>query len=251
MQYAVFTARHHSGWSSWPSKSSERTIASSPFGQRGGDLVKEFVDAFRAQGIRVGLYYSLSDWNHPAYPAFTDAMRPYLHEKYPRANASDWAHYQQYLKDQLTELLSWYGPIDLLWFDGEWERTRQEWDSAGLERHIRSLAPDIVINDRLIGSGDYRTPEQFIPPRPLTEPWECCMTMCSTWSYVPDDRNYKSLHEIIRTLVEVVAKGGNLLLEYWAAGRRQPGPGTSPATGPAWPHGWKATRRRWLVPAGG
>lgn len=212
MQYAVFTARHHSGWASWPSKASERTIASSPYGERGGDLVREFVDAFRAKGIRVGLYYSLSNWNHPAYPAFTDEMRPYLHGNYPRPGAADWAQYQQYLKDQLTELLSWYGPIDLLWFDGEWERTREEWDSAGLERHIRSLAPNIVINDRLIGSGDYRTAEQFIPAQPLAEPWECCMTMCSTWSYVPEDSNYKSLHEIIRTLVEVVAKGGNLLL---------------------------------------
>lgn len=212
MQYAVFTARHHSGWSSWPSNASDRTIATSPYGQRGGDLVKEYTEAFRAAGIRVGLYYSLSDWGHPQYPAFTDAMRPYLHELYPRAGAAEWADYHQYVKDQLTELLTWYGPIDLLWFDGEWERTADEWDTAGLENHIRSLAPDIVINDRLLGHGDYRTPEQFIPAQPLAEPWECCMTMCDTWSYVPEDQNYKTLHEIVRTLVEVAAKGGNLLL---------------------------------------
>ncbi|MBP2411789.1 alpha-L-fucosidase [Arthrobacter stackebrandtii] len=212
MTYAVFTARHHSGWSSWPSKASGRTIESSPYGRRGGDLVREYTEAFRAAGIKVGLYYSLSDWGHAKYPAFTDEMRPYQHGRYPRAGAADWSDYQQYLKDQLTELLTWYGPIDLLWFDGEWERTREEWDAAGLEAHIRSLAPEIVINDRLIGSGDYRTPEQFIPAQPLAEPWECCMTMCDTWSYVPEDQNYKSLHEIVRTAVEVVAKGGNLLL---------------------------------------
>lgn len=218
MKYAVFTARHHSGWAAWPSKASERTIASTPYGRRGGDLVKEYVEAFRAAGIKVGLYYSLSDWNHPQYPAFTDEMRPYQHVDYPRAEAAEWAGYQQYLKDQLTELLTWYGQIDLLWFDGEWERTREEWDSASLEAHIRALAPEIVINDRLIGSGDYRTPEQFIPAQPLAEPWECCMTMCDTWSYVPEDQNYKSLQEIIRTVVEVVAKGGNLLLNVGPRG---------------------------------
>lgn len=218
MQYAVFTARHHSGWSSWPSKVSDRTIASSPYGQRGGDLVKEYVDAFRARGLKVGIYYSLSDWGHPQYPAFTDDMRPYQAGSYPRPNADDWASYQQYLKDQLTELLTWYGPIDLLWFDGEWERTAAEWDSAELERHIRALAPTIVINDRLPDNGDYKTPEQFIPAQALAEPWECCMTMCDNWSYVPADHNYKSLHEIVRTLAEVTAKGGNLLLNIGPRG---------------------------------
>lgn len=217
MQYAVFTARHHSGWASWPSRASDRTIASSPYGQRGGDLVKEYTQAFRLAGIRVGLYYSLSDWGHPKYPAFTDGMRPYLHELYPRGDAADWRDYLQYVKDQLTELLTWYGPIDLLWFDGEWERTAGEWDTAGLEKHIRALAPDVVINDRLIGHGDYRTPEQFIPAQPVAEPWECCMTMCDTWSHVPDDHNYKSLHETVRTAAEVAAKGGNLLLNVGPA----------------------------------
>lgn len=233
MQYAVFTARHHSGWSSWPSKVSDRTIASSPYGQskvsdrsiasspygqRGGDLVREYVNAFRSAGLKVGIYYSLSDWGHPQYPAFTDDMRPYQAGSYPRPTADDWARYRQYLKDQLTELLTWYGPIDLLWFDGEWERTAAEWDSAGLERHIRALAANIVINDRLPDHGDYKTPEQFIPAQALAEPWECCMTMCDNWSYVPEDRNYKSLHEILRTLAEVTAKGGNLLLNIGPRG---------------------------------
>ena len=160
----------------------------------------------------MGLYYSLSDWGHSQYPAFTDDMRPYRFGDYPRPSPGEWTAYRTYVKDQLTELLSWYGPIDLLWFDGQWERSREEWDCADLEAHIRRLAPDIVINDRLIGSGDYRTPEQFIPAQPLKEPWECCMTMCDSWSHVPEDHNYKSVHEIIRTVVEVVAKGGNLLL---------------------------------------
>ncbi|KAM9863200.1 hypothetical protein ACI1US_00890 [Leucobacter sp. BZR 635] len=212
MTYAVFTARHHSGWSAWPSKVSDRTIASSPYGQRGGDLAGEYVAAFREAGIRVGIYYSLSDWGHEDYPAFTDEMRPYEHKDYPRPSAEQWSNYQQYMRDQLTELLTWYGPIDLLWFDGEWERDEQEWDTAGLERHIRSIAPDIVINDRLLAAGNYRTPEQFIPPRPPAEAWECGMTISGSWSYVPSDTNYKSLNEIVRTLTEVVGTGGNLLL---------------------------------------
>ncbi|AIY00965.1 glycoside hydrolase family protein [Arthrobacter sp. PAMC 25486] len=168
-------------------------------------------------------------------------MRPDPHGKYLRPSANDWGAYQQYVKDQLTELLTWYGLIGLLWFDDEWEPTREEWESVGLESHIRSLAPDIVINDRLVGSGDYRTPEQFIPTRPLDEPWECCMTRCDTWSYVPEDQNYKPLYEIIRTAVEVVAKGGNLLLNVGLRPMAASRPSSSPCwTG--WRGGWTATR---------
>lgn len=227
MKYAVFTARHHSGWSAWPSGCSDRTILTSPYGQRGGDLVRDYVDAFRAEGIRIGLYYSLSDWGHPDYAAWTDDQRPYQQSTGctcgrgcgPRmGTAGQWDRYRQYVKDQLTELLTSYGPIDLLWFDGEWERTQDQWGTEDLERHIRALAPGVVINDRLLGKGDFRTPEQYIPAQSLVEPWECCMTMCLSWGHVPEDTDYKTEHEIIRTLAEVVSRGGNLLINVGPRG---------------------------------
>jgi len=213
MTYAVFTSKHHSGWASWPSKVAPFTIASSPYGKRGGDLVREYADAFRSAGIRVGLYFSLSDWSHPDYPAWTDDQRPYLVGTSPVIrDQARWQQFRSTLKAELTELLTWYGPIELLWFDGQWERTAEVWGTADLRDHIHSLAPNIVINDRLTDAGDYATPEQAIPGEPPDGPWETCLTMSDYWGYVPTDDNYKSIGTIVRSLVEVVSKGGNLLL---------------------------------------
>jgi alpha-L-fucosidase len=217
MRYAVFTSKHHSGWTSWPSKAAPFTIASSPYGKRGGDLVGEYTTAFRNAGLRVGLYFSLADWSHPDYPAWTDDQRPYRH-RVEITDPAAWQRFRTTMKDQLTELLTTYGPIDLLWFDGQWGRTTDEWDSGDLLRHIRSLAPEVVINDRLPEAGDYRTPEQFIPPQGYAEPWETCQTLNDTWAYVPEDQAYKSAAEVIRGLVEVVSRGGNLLLNVGPRG---------------------------------
>jgi alpha-L-fucosidase len=128
------------------------------------DLVREYVDATRAAGLRVGLYYSLCDWHHPDYPAFTDADRPYRFGLAPRPTDAQWTRFTAFQIAQLRELLSAYGRIDLLWFDGGWERSAEAWHSSELETMIRELQPGIVINDRLPGVGDYDTPEQFVPP---------------------------------------------------------------------------------------
>lgn len=219
MTYAVFTSKHHNGWASWPSKFGERNIASSPFGQSGGDILKSYVEAFQNEGIKVGVYYSLSDWGHKDYLEWKKEFEPYQFGfDSPMGSAEQWERYRTYLKNHLEEILTEYGPIDLLWFDGSWERSEENWDTADLVQHIRRLSPNTLVNDRLPAQGDYRTPEQWIPPLPLSEPWECCMTMNDSWGHVPEDKNFKSIWEIVRTLVEVVSRGGNLLLNVGPSG---------------------------------
>jgi alpha-L-fucosidase len=209
MRYAVLTTRHHDGYALWPSRHGNHGVASTA---PGVDIVGAFVAACRRHGLKVGLYYSLPDWHHPDYPAFTDAMRPYVFGGYPAATADGWARYQAYLKGQVAELLGNYGRIDMIWFDGAWERPADMWDTAGLESLIRSLQPDILINDRLPGHGDFATPEQFVPAEPPAEPWETCLTMNRSWGFHADDADYKSPAALVHTLCEVAGRGGNLLL---------------------------------------
>ncbi|HEY0247025.1 MAG TPA: alpha-L-fucosidase [Gryllotalpicola sp.] len=232
-RYVVFTARHHAGYSMFHTAHSDFGIAQSPFGR---DVTRELVDALHARGIRVGIYYSLPDWHHPDYPAFEMGDRPYPAEHWPAAGNPDnadkpvaadrhrrpspeqWARYQDYLRGQLTELLTNYGRIDLLWFDGEWERSEAEWDSAGLRALIKSLQPDVVINDRLLGQGDYQTPEQGFPLEAPDGPWELCLTIGQMWAWRPGDTRNKSPRSLVTTLIEVASRGGNLLLNIGPKG---------------------------------
>jgi alpha-L-fucosidase len=214
-RYIVFTARHHSGYSMFHSAHSDFGIAQSAYS---GDITREFVNAVRAQGLRVGIYYSLPDWRHPDYPAFRDKDRPYQRENYPRPSAQEWRRYLKYVRGQLTELLTNYGQIDLLWFDGEWERTAEEWQAEDLRVVIKSLQPEIVINDRLPGQGDYATPEQALPNEPPDGPWEMCLTMSESWAYRPADVEYKTTRHLAEYLIEVASRGGNLLLNVGPRG---------------------------------
>jgi alpha-L-fucosidase len=203
MRYVVLTSRHHDGYSLWPTRHSDFHAPT--------DIVGAFVEACRAEGLRVGLYYSLSDWHHPDYPAMTDADRPYTFS--PRRSSPEaWERYRAYLAGQLTELLTDYGTIDLLWFDGGWERSAAEWDTNGLRALIASLQPDCIVNDRLPGHGEFETPEQFVPASPPPGPWETCLTMNSTWGWCPADTGYKSSRSLVHTICEVAGRGGNLLL---------------------------------------
>jgi alpha-L-fucosidase len=182
------------------------------------DLVREYVDAFRAQGIRVGFYFSLADWSHPDYPAFRQEDAPY---RFPISRPLDpetWPHFVDVMFAQVRELLTHYGEIAVLWFDGQWERTIDQWRAKDLAAMIRELQPNIVLNDRLPGLGDYATPEQFVPARRPNGPWETCMTMNESWAYNPNDDNYKSSRTLIHTLCEVAGKGGNLLLNVGPRG---------------------------------
>jgi alpha-L-fucosidase len=221
-RYAVLTAKHHSGYAMFHTRLSDFSIAQSPFRR---DIVAEFADAFRAEGLRVGLYYSLSDWSHPDYPPFTEAHKPYLPGLSPPAPPEEtWARYTEYLFGQVRELLTNYGDIDVLWLDGQWERTPAQWRAAELAALARTLQPEILINDRLPGCGDFDTPEQFIPAVAPSRPWETCMTMNESWGYNPDDTDYKSGRTLVHSLCEVRSRGGNLLLNVSPTGA-----GTLPA----------------------
>jgi alpha-L-fucosidase len=232
-RYVVFTARHHAGYSMFHTEHSTFGVQHGPFGR---DITREFIEAIRSEGIRVGIYYSLPDWNHEDYPAFRPSDLPYPSEHWPaaglpenaeapialdrhrRPTAEQWARYGGYLRGQLTELLSNYGTIDLLWFDGEWERSEEEWNTRGLREHIKSLQPDVVINERLLGHGDYQTPEQAFPETAPDGPWELCLTIGDMWAWRAQDTNNKSARSLVTTLIEVASRGGNLLLNVGPKG---------------------------------
>jgi alpha-L-fucosidase len=231
--YVVFTARHHGGHSMWHSKASDYSIEHTPFGR---DIVREYLDAARRAGLRVGLYYSLSDWHHPDYPAIETSDLPYKKEHFPdalrsenaglpiqtdrhrRSSPEQWSRYLDYVRAQLTELLTEYGDIDLLWFDGDWERSAEEWRSDELRALIKSLQPSVIINERLPEQGDYSTPEQSLPVEAPTGPWEMCLTIGHMWGWSPADTRNKSTVDLLTTLIEVVSRGGNLLLNTNIAG---------------------------------
>ncbi len=210
VQYAVLTTKHHSGYSMFHTATSKHSIEHSAYRK---DIVRQFADAMRAAGIRVGFYFSLADWSHPDYPRLTPDLLPYRFAQTPPFPGEErWKRFRDDMFKQLRELLSNYGPIDLIWFDGGWERTPEMWQSNEVEALIRSLQPEIVLNDRLPGVDGYKTPEQFIPATASAEPWEACMTIGESWGYDPDDTELKNAREIIHRLVEVVSRGGNLLL---------------------------------------
>lgn len=225
VKYAVFTAKHHDGFALWDTRLSEYSALHRAAGR---DLVRPYVEAFRAAGLRVGLYFALPDWHHPDYPE--EIANPSPRRVRPRsalppnvptsigAAPEHWERYIAFMHGQVRELCTMFGRIDLLWFDGQWEHTAEEWRARELAAMIRELQPGIVINDRLgeTGIGDYGTPEQFIPLEPLAGDWETCMTINETWAHSPTDRAYKSCGELIATLGDVVARGGNLLLNVGA-----------------------------------
>jgi alpha-L-fucosidase len=209
-QYAVLTTKHHDGFAMFDSRLSDFSVMRTPFGK---DIVRSWVAAFRAEGLRVGLYYSLSDWHHPDYPAFTEAYKPYNFANLPQPTPEQWSRYLDFLFGQVRELLTNYGRIDVIWFDGQWERLLPErWKAPELRAMIKSLQPDILINDRLPDTGDFDTPEQFIPAQPPSRSWETCMTMNESWGYNPSDTQYKQPRQLIHALCEVAGRGGNLLL---------------------------------------
>ena len=214
-RYAVLTTKHHDGYALWPSAHASVGVADSGIDR---DLVAEFVDACRAEGLKVGFYLSLSDWHHPDYPAFRDEDRPYLLIAYPRPDPEAWARYLGDLFGQVRELLTGYGEISVLWFDGGWERSAAEWRAAELEALIRELQPDILLNERLPSVGDYTTPEQFVPATAPEGRWETCLTMNESWGYVPEDEDWKTERDLVHALCETVGKGGNLLLNIGPRG---------------------------------
>ena len=190
MEYVVFTVKHHSGFCMWQTKTTDFGLSSTPYN---GDIFREVLDAFREQGIKVGFYFSPEDFSvlfSQGYPI--GRLQHPMH--YPANNSVLMEHD----KKQLKELLTNYGKIDVLFFDGPAE---------GLKEYAWKLQPDIMVT-----RGHINTPEQTTPDSPLPGPWESCYTMGTDWQYKPTNDPHKSGNEIIRMLIEVRAKGGNFLL---------------------------------------
>jgi alpha-L-fucosidase len=207
-KYIVITSKHHDGFALFDSKVSDYDIMTTPFKR---DIMKELADEAHRQGIKICWYHSILDWHHPDYlPRGAGSPRPWDTRLTAGASLD---RYLEYMKSQIRELLTNYGKIGILWFDGGWEHTSRELRSQEVVDMIRSLQPDIIINDRIMIPQDYDTPEQFIPATGIPgRDWETCMTMNDTWGYKSYDNNWKSTPDLIRKLVDIVSKGGNLLL---------------------------------------
>jgi alpha-L-fucosidase len=232
MKYVVLTAKHHEGFCQWDSKFTDYKVTNTPFGR---DVIKEYTEAFRAEGLKVGFYYSLIDWHHPDYTI--DRVHPQRVDKdedYAKLNAGkDMAKYREYMKNQVRELLTNYGEISIIWFDfsfpGKNGKGRDDWDSEGLLKLARKLQPGIIVDDRLDladveGGWDFTTPEQVKvekwPERNGKKiAWETCQTFSGSWGYYRDETTWKSPAQLIELLVEAVSKGGNLLLNVGPTAR--------------------------------
>ncbi len=207
MKYIVITSKHHDGFGMFRSDMTDWCIKSTPF-QR--DPLKELAEACQDAGIKLCFYHSIMDWHHPDW-----GIRRAWNDKAP-ATPPDMDRYTNYMKGQLKELLTRYGPIGILWFDGQWENAWTKERGHDLYKYVRGLQPNIIINNR-VGKGDvgdYGTPEQNIPAQGFGPgvDWESCMTMNDHWGYNKHDKNFKSTQTLIRNLIECSSKGGNYLL---------------------------------------
>lgn len=237
MKYAVLTTKHHEGFCNFDSRYTDYKITNTPFGR---DLVREYVDAFRAEGIHVGFYYSLIDWHHPDFPI------DHVHPRAADANAEelnkgrDMKKYAEYMRNQVTELLTNYGKIDVLWFDFSYKadphqpdyrpwmsgKGKDDWESEKLIALARSLQPGIVIDNRADLEQDLWTPEQY---QPMSWPrhketgelvtWEACQTFSGSWGYHRDEMTWKSPEMLIQMLINTVCIGGNLLMNVGPTAR--------------------------------
>ncbi len=198
MKYIVLTTKHHDGFCLWDTKQTDYNIMNTPFKR---DVVKELAEACKKQGIAFGTYYSTCDWHHPDFPLTSPGGKTVRTE-------SNLDRYTDYLKAQVTELLTNYGPLFTLWFD-----VPQKFDAARGQEVInmaRKIQPDIVINNRTGAKGDYDTPEQHIGEFKIDRPWETCMTICRQWAWKPND-DMKSLKQCLQTLIQTNGGDGNLL----------------------------------------
>ncbi len=236
MKYAVFTTKHHEGFCLFDSQYTDYKVTNTACGR---DLVKEFVDAFRAEGLRIGLYYSLIDWHHPEF--VLDGTHPL--RRHPDAQAisakRDMKKYAQYMRDQLTELFTNYGRIDILWMDFSYKaedmtysapwmtgKDKDEWESEKLIETVRSLQPEVIINNRTGVDQDIWTPEQLQVEEWVKHPetkelvtWEACNTFSGSWGYYRDEQTWKSPEQLIALLIKSVSFGGNLIMNVGPTAR--------------------------------
>jgi alpha-L-fucosidase len=235
MKYAVLTTKHHEGFCMFDSKYTDYKSTNTPAGR---DLVKEFVDAFRAEGLRIGFYYSLIDWHHPEFPIDPIHPRRDDEDAYEQSKDRDMHKYAEYMRNQVTELLTNYGRIDILWLDFSYPDRRVEdkpwmrgkgkddWEAEELISLARKLQPDIIINNRSGIDQDIWTPEQYQPQEWIKHKdtqelvvWEACQTFSGSWGYHRDEMSWKTPEMLIHMLINTVSLGGNLLMNVGPTAR--------------------------------
>ncbi|OQP60570.1 alpha-L-fucosidase [Niastella vici] len=224
MRYVVFTTKHHDGFCMFDTKQTDYKITGtqSPFaGNPRSNISKTIFDAFRSAGFMTGAYFSKPDWHSEnfwwSYFPPKDHNVNYSTAKYP----DRWKQFQDFTYNQIEELMTGYGPVDILWLDGGWVRPSQKADDPfnmdinmpRIAAMARSHQPGLIVVDRTVPGEfeNYTTPEQEVPEKPLPYPWETCMTMGNSWSYSKNDQ-YKSAHHLLELLVKIVSRGGNFLL---------------------------------------
>lgn len=236
MKYVVMTTKHHEGFCLFDSQYTDYKSTNTPCGK---DLIREYVDAFRSEGLRIGFYYSLIDWHHPQFPIDVVHPRRDDEDAYEQSKDRDMKIYAQYMRDQVTELLTNYGKIDILWFDFSYSHSngsgdkawmkgkgKSDWEADELIATARALQPDIIINNRTEIEQDLWTPEQYQPNTWVTHEetgelvtWEACQTFSGSWGYCRDEMTWKSPEMLIRMLVNTVSCGGNLLMNVGPTSR--------------------------------
>lgn len=234
MKYVVITTKHHEGFCLWDSAYTDYKATNAPCKR---DLLREIVDAFRAEGLKIGFYHSLIDWHHPHFPI--DAIHPLRnHPDVAKLNATrDVAVYREYLHNQVRELLTGFGPISVIWYDfsypqmthnGLGGKGREDWGSEALLEMTRALQPGILVNNRLdlaTQGVDFHTPEQVQPHKCLTINgeavcWEACHTFSWSWGYHRgEDTTWKSAEQLVKLLIDSVSCGGNLLMNVGPTAR--------------------------------
>jgi len=224
-KYLVITTKHHDGFCLFDTKQTDFSAMHTPY-QR--DIMRMVADACRRHGVKPCWYHSIMDWHHPDYLPRRDwerGIRP--------VNGAEFSRYVNYLHAEIEELLTHYGDVGVLWFDGEWENTWTRELGIALADKCRSLAPHLIINSRVAPKqssglnaklakaeiGDFSTPEQEIPDRGIPGvDWESCVTMNGNWGYNRVDHNFKSVPKLVGMLIETASKGGNLLLNVGPTG---------------------------------
>ena len=224
MKYIVITSKHHDGFCLWDSKLTEWDIVdASPYNK---DLLKQLAEACEKEGIKLCFYHSIMDWHHPDAQAIREPYyNPGRNSKIVNPNFDKYI--EEYMKPQLKELVTNYGDIGVLWFDGEWIPDYTTEMGKNIYNYLRNLKPELIINNRVDKgrkgfegmnregkfAGDFGTPEQEIPDTGIPgESWEACMTMNDTWGYRKSDNNWKTDEDLIRNLIDIASKGGNFLL---------------------------------------
>jgi alpha-L-fucosidase len=229
-KYAVLTSKHHDGVALWNTKQNDLSVVKRSPAAR--DLITPYAQALRKEGLKVGIYFSHLDWSHPDYATVfnaKDKQHPAKYNAYdfPKSGIEDtvrWKKFVAFRNAQMKEIQNLVNP-DLWWFDGDWTRTAEQWKMKELRQEMLSWNPKTILNSRMMGYGDYATPEQGLPIYGPNGPWELCMTINNSWGYQPKDTVQKSVNYLIRVFADCISMGGNLLLD---AGPMEDGTFTQP-----------------------